>query len=135
MPDAALNDPVIVYGLSIESIVTMFCTAHTHMTKNTTTKNTRLIIVRLLMTSTSRAIRVAHREPRVDLREPLRDPQGHAVEELVHPVEQRRDLCPTLSDLAENRVDLLDLEVDLLDVGVEHLVVLCLDEARQRLQR
>src|SRR3954469_3444839 len=135
MPDAAANSPVTVYGLSISSIVTMFCTAQMHMTMNTPTKNTRLINVRRLMRSTPCAVGVAEDEPRVDLRELVRDGERDPVDEVVHPVEEDTDLLTALGDLAEDGVDLLHLQIHLLDVGIEHFVVLCLDDARQRRQR
>src|SRR4051812_34904769 len=134
MPEAAANSPVIVYGLSTASMVTMFCTAQMHMTKNTPTKNTRLINVRRLI-STTCAVGVTQHEPAVDLRELMRDAERHSVHEVVHPVEEQADFLTALGDLGENRVDLLDLEVHLLDVGVEHFFVLRLHDPSQCRQR
>src|SRR4051812_4339950 len=98
MPDAAANSPVIVYGLSIRSIVTMFCTAQMHMTTNTPMKNARLINVRRLMCSTARSVGVAEDEPAVDLRELVRDAERHPIDEVVHPVEEHADLLTALGD-------------------------------------
>src|SRR5436853_7148152 len=118
MPDAARKSPEIVYGLSIWSITTMFCTAQRDITKNTKTKNTRFASVRLLMPDPPRRRRASawrHRardEPRVHLREVARDALRDLVHEPVDPLEEGAHLGSALRHLVDDGVELFHLPVD-----------------------
>src|SRR5690242_20289277 len=94
------------------SIVTMLLIAHHRNTKKIPRKNTRLIVVRLLIArpSPSRAPRrPAGHEPAVHLREVTGDALRHLVDEPVEPVDQGAHLSPALRDRVEDAVELLDL--------------------------